>query len=104
VGYRLLNRAGKPVFKPKERDSCALYKFVIIIVISSPAAPVAANVLIVVDVAYILKWSIAASCVVHGVAAIRVADIRRETVAQYAAIILALSWVINRSFGSDLEQ
>jgi hypothetical protein len=103
VGYRLPNGAGKPAFKPKERDSCALYKFVIAIVISSPIAPVAANVLIVVDVACVLRWSIAASCVVYSVTAIRVADIRRETVAQYAAIILALSWVINRSFRSDLE-
>jgi len=104
VGYGLLNRAGKPVFKPKERDSYALYKFVIVIIISSPIAPVAANILIVVDVACVLRWSIAASYVIHGVTAIRVADTRRETVIQYAAIILALSWVINRSFGSDLEQ
>jgi hypothetical protein len=104
VGCGLPNGAGKPVFKPKERDSCALYKFVIVIVISSPAAPVAANIFIVVDVACILRWSIAASCVIHGVIAIRVVDTRRETVAQYAVIILALSWVINRSFRSDLEQ
>ena len=80
MGCGLSNGAGKPAFKPKERDSCAPYKFVIAIVISSPAAPVAANVLIVVDVACVLRWSIAASCVVHGVAAIRVADARRETV------------------------
>ena len=80
MGYGLLNRAGKPVFKPKERDSYALYKFVIIIVISSPTALVAANILITVDVAYVLKWFIAVLCVVHSVTAIKVVDIRRETV------------------------
>jgi hypothetical protein len=99
VGCGLPNGAGKPAFKPKESDSCAPYKFMIAIVISSPAALEVANVLIAVDVTGVLRWSIAASCVVHGVAAIRVADTRRETVAQYAAIILALSWVTNRSFG-----
>jgi len=104
VGYRLLNGAGKPVFKPKERDGYALYKFVIVIVISSPTASVAVNILIVVDMACVLRWSIAASYVIYSVIAIRVADTRRETVVQYAAIILALSWVINRSFKSDLKQ
>ena len=94
MGCGLPNGVGKPAFTPKERDSCAPYKFVSAIVISSPAALAVANVLIVVDMAGVLRWSIAASCVVHGVAAIRVADARRETVAQYAAIIL----------GSDFEQ
>jgi hypothetical protein len=80
VGYILPNRAGNPVFKLKKRDSYALYKFVIAIIISSPIALVVANVLIIVDVTDVLRWSIIALCVVHGVAAIRAADTRRETV------------------------
>jgi hypothetical protein len=80
MGCGLSNRVGKPVFKPKERDSCALYKFVIIIVISSPIALVVANVLIVVDVTGVLIWPILLLCIVYSVITIRVVDTRRETV------------------------
>jgi hypothetical protein len=80
VGYGLPNGVGKPVFKPKERDSCALYKFVITIIISSPTALAVINILIVVDITGVLIWPISSSCVMHGVITIRVVDIRRETV------------------------
>jgi hypothetical protein len=50
VGYRSLNKDRKPVFKPKKKDNCALYKFVIAIVISRPVSLIAANVLIVIKV------------------------------------------------------
>jgi hypothetical protein len=80
MGCGLSNRVGKPVFKPKERDSCALYKFVIIIVISSPIALVVTNVLIIVDVTSVLIWPISLLYVIYSVIIIRVVDIRRETV------------------------
>jgi hypothetical protein len=50
VSYRLLNKNKKPVFKPKKKNNCALYKFVIIIVISRPVLLVAANILVVIKV------------------------------------------------------
>jgi hypothetical protein len=50
----LPNRGKKPAFKPKERDSYALYKFVIIIVILRLVSLVAANVLIAAKVAAVL--------------------------------------------------
>jgi hypothetical protein len=46
----LLNKDRKPVFKLKEKDNCALYKFVIAIVISRPVLLVAANVLVAIKV------------------------------------------------------
>ena len=52
----------------------------IIIVISSPVAPVAVNILIVVDIACVLKWFITASYIIYSVTVIRVVDIKRETV------------------------
>jgi hypothetical protein len=54
VGCGLPNGGGKPAFKPKERDSCAPYKFVIAIVISRPVSLVAANVLIAAEVTAVL--------------------------------------------------
>jgi hypothetical protein len=54
VSCRLPNRGRKPVFKPKERNSCALYKFVITIVISRLVSLVAANVLIAAKVTVVL--------------------------------------------------
>jgi hypothetical protein len=50
VGCGLLNRDRKPVFKPKKRDNCALYKFMIVIVISRLVLLVAANVLVAIKV------------------------------------------------------
>jgi hypothetical protein len=50
VGCGSPNRDRKPVFKLKERDNCAPYKFVIAIVISRPVLLVAANVLVVIKV------------------------------------------------------
>jgi hypothetical protein len=47
MSYKSLNKDRKPVFKPKKRDNCALYKFVIIIVI---LRLVAANVLVAIKV------------------------------------------------------
>jgi hypothetical protein len=43
----LPNKDRKPVFKPKERDNYALYKFIIAIVISRL---IAANVLVAIEV------------------------------------------------------
>jgi hypothetical protein len=50
----LPNRGRKPAFKPKERDSYALYKFVIAIVISRLVLLVAANILIAAKVTMVL--------------------------------------------------
>jgi hypothetical protein len=50
IGYESPNKDKKPVFKPKKRDNCALYKFIIAIVILRPVLLVAANVLVAIKV------------------------------------------------------
>jgi hypothetical protein len=81
MDYGLPNRVRKPIFKPKERDSYALYKFVITIIISLPIALVVANILIIIDITGVLIWPILLLCVVYSVITIRVVDIRRKTIA-----------------------
>jgi hypothetical protein len=54
VGCRSLNKDRKPIFKLKKRDNCALYKFMITIVILRPVLLIAANVLVVIKVTGII--------------------------------------------------
>jgi hypothetical protein len=54
MGYRLLNKVRKPIFKPKKRDSYALYKFIIAIIISLPITLAITNILIIINVTNVL--------------------------------------------------
>jgi hypothetical protein len=54
VGYRSPNKDRNPIFKPKKRNSCVLYKFVITIVILTFVSLIAANILIAAKVTKVL--------------------------------------------------